>query len=109
MLEQAQPQLNNNLITLYHKKIRIGAKKIELEQLTLKLNGNVIEPWFIKASYEKVGNFPTPYGWMTMSYLTNRIEYLKNERCSTPLVEIRVHIDNVIKTMEAIKAYLEKE
>lgn len=44
-----------------------------------------------------------------MSYLTNRIEYLKNERYSTPLVEIRVHIDNVIKTMEAIKAYLEKE
>ena len=44
-----------------------------------------------------------------MSYLTNQIEYLKNERCSTPLVEIRVHIDNVIKTMEAIKAYLEKE
>lgn len=46
---------------------------------------------------------------MTMSYLTNRIEYLKDARCSTPLVEIRVHIDNVIKTMEAIKAYLEKE
>lgn len=82
---------------------------MKIEELTLKLNGEIIEPWFIKASYDRVGNFPTPYGWMTMSYLTERIEYLKEQRKITPIVEIVDYIDRAVEVMKAIKAYLEKE
>lgn len=82
---------------------------MKLEDLTLKLNGEIIEPWFIKACYDRVGNFPTPYGWMTMSYLTERIEYLKEQRKITPIVEIVDYIDRTVEVMKAIKAYLEKE
>lgn len=82
---------------------------MKLEDLTLKLNGEIIEPWFIKACYERVGNFPTLYGWMTMSYLTERIEYLKEQRKITPIVEIVDYIDRTVEIMKAIKAYLEKE
>ena len=82
---------------------------MKLEELTLKLNGEIIDPWFIKACYKRVGNFPTPYGWMTMSYLTERIEYLKEQRKITPIVEIVDYIDRTVEVMKAIKAYLEKE
>lgn len=82
---------------------------MKIEELTLKLNGEIIEPWFIKACCDRVGNFPTPYGWMTMSYLTERIEYLKEQRKITPIVEIVDYIDRTVEVMKAIKAYLEKE
>lgn len=82
---------------------------MKIEELTLKLNGKIIEPWFIKDCYDRVGNFPTPYGWMTMSYLTKRIEYLKEQTQVSPIVEVRPCLYEIIDTMKAIKAYLEKE
>lgn len=46
---------------------------------------------------------------MTMSYLTERIEYLKEQRKIAPIVEIVDYIDRTVEVMKAIKAYLEKE
>lgn len=53
--------------------------------------------------------FPTPWGNMTLWYLTYRIDYLTEQTQVSPMVEVRPYLYKIIDTMKAIKAYLEKE
>jgi len=53
--------------------------------------------------------FPTPWGRMTLWYLTYRIDYLTEQTQVSPMVEVRPYLYKIIDTMKAIKAYLEKE
>ena len=46
---------------------------------------------------------------MNLSYLTNRIKYLKEQTQVSPIVEVRPCLYEIIEIMEVIKAYLEKE
>lgn len=53
--------------------------------------------------------FPTPWGSMTLFYLTYRIDYLTEQTQVSPMVEVRPCLYEIIDIMKAIKAYLEEE
>lgn len=75
----------------------------------LMYKGEKIELTQMKVNHEKYDMFLTPWGSMTLHYLTNRIKYLEDQRGVTPLVEVRPYLNEVIQTMKDIKSYLEKE
>lgn len=75
----------------------------------LEYRGQKIDLEHIKKCHKKYDMFPTPWGSMTLYYLTNRIEYLKEQTQVSPIVEVRPCLYEIIDTMKAIKAYLEKE
>lgn len=75
----------------------------------LEYRGQKIDLEHIKKCHKKYDMFSTPWGSMTLCYLTNRIEYLKEQTQVSPIVEVRPCLYEIIDTMKTIKAYLEKE
>lgn len=75
----------------------------------LEYRGQKINLKHIKECHKKHDIFYTPWGHMNLSYLTNRIEYLKEQTQVSPIVEVRPCLYEIIEVMKAIKAYLEKE
>lgn len=75
----------------------------------LMFDGEKIDLKRIKECHKKYDMFPTPWGSMTLCYLTNRIEYLKEQTQVSPMVEVRPYLYKIIDTMKAIKAYIEEE
>ncbi|MDU3823056.1 MAG: hypothetical protein E7G65_02590 [Veillonella sp.] len=80
-----------------------------MEINNLEYRGQKIDLEHINECYKKYDMFPTPWGHMDLCYLTNRIEYLKEQTHVSPIVEVRPCLYEIIETMKAIKAYLEKE
>ena len=75
----------------------------------LMFYGEKIDLERIKKCHKKNDMFPTPWGNMTLWYLTYRIDYLTEQTQVSPMVEVRPYLYKIIDTMKAIKAYLEKE
>nr|DAS59152.1 MAG TPA: hypothetical protein [Caudoviricetes sp.] len=75
----------------------------------LMFDGEKIDLERIKKCHKKYDMFPTPWGNMTLWYLTYRIDYLTEQTQVSPMVEVRPYLYKIIDTMKAIKAYLEKE
>ena len=75
----------------------------------LMFDGEKIDLERIKKCHKKCDMFPTPWGNMTLWYLTYRIDYLTEQTQVSPMVEVRPYLYKIIDTMKAIKAYLEKE
>ena len=75
----------------------------------LMFDGEKINLAKIKERHKKYNMFPTPWGNMTLWYLTYRIDYLTEQTQVSPMVEVRPYLYKIIDTMKAIKAYLEKE
>lgn len=75
----------------------------------LMYRGEKIDLVHIKKCHKKYDMFPTPWGSMSLWYLTKRIKYLEEQTQVSPIVEVRPCLYEIIDTMKAIKAYLEKE
>lgn len=75
----------------------------------LMFDGEKIDLKRIKECHKNFDMFPTPWGNMTLWYLTYRIDYLTEQTQVSPMVEVRPYLYKIIDTMKAIKAYLEEE
>lgn len=75
----------------------------------LEYRGEKIDLKHIKECHKAFDMFPTPWGSITLCYLTNRIEYLKEQTQVSPIIEVKPCLYEIIEIMEVIKAYLEKE
>lgn len=75
----------------------------------LMFDGEKIDLAYMKECHKKHDMFPTPWGKMTLWYLTYRIDYLTEQTQVSPMVEVRPYLYKIIDTMKAIKAYLEEE
>lgn len=75
----------------------------------LMFEGEKIDLKLIKERHKKYDMFPTPWGKMTLWYLTYRIDYLTEQTQVSPMVEVRPYLYKIIDTMKVIKDYLEEE
>lgn len=80
-----------------------------MDVANLEYQGKKIDLKHIKECHKAFNMFLTPWGRMNLSYLTNRIKYLKEQTQVSPIVEVRPCLYEIIEIMEVIKAYLEKE